>query len=235
MSPGEEPGGPGSVLVIEADEAYRATIDACVELAGCTTEHADGAHVVEALEGRPFDVIVWGTARAGPTVTADDLFELRLHSDASLVLLDHRPDSAQTDLEAGADQWLAKPFDPGRLVGLLHAALRQAQAEAPRPTHREIGGLLLDGSSRRLQVGDREVFLTRQEWDLLTILVEHPNRYLSAREILRLGWHAGYHAADEIRTYVRRLRQKMAELNAPCRLVSEHGRGYRLSLDAGRR
>jgi two-component system KDP operon response regulator KdpE len=219
------------VLVIEADEAYRATIDACATLAGCTTEHADGAHVVQALEERPVDVIVWGAARAGRAVTADDLFDLRLHSDAAVVLLDHRPESAQTDLEAGADQWLAKPFDPGRLVGTLHAALRQAQAAVPRPSRREIGGLLLDGPSRRLQVAGREVFLTRQEWNLLTILAEHPNRFLSAREILRLGWHAGYHAADEIRTYVRRLRQKLAGLNAPCSLVSEHGRGYRLTFE----
>jgi DNA-binding response OmpR family regulator len=217
----------GRALVIEPDEAYRATIDACMELAGCTAEHAEGLEeVVAALVDRLYDVIVWGRPEGGLGTGAEDIMEIRIRTDAPLVMLENRSDSAQRDLEAGADQWLSKPFDPGALVGVVRAAVRRSPARSPLTGRRQIGLLALDGRSRRVQVAEREVILTRQEWELLSILADHADRYLTVHEILHLGWHAGYHASDEVRTYVRRLRQKLGPLDPPCRLVSEHGRGY---------
>jgi DNA-binding response OmpR family regulator len=97
-------------------------------------------------------------------------------------------------------------------------------------TRAEIHGMVLDGGRRKL-ILDRhevsaEVLFTRQEWDLFMILASHPNRFLGAQEILRLGWRAGEHAAEQLRTYVHRLRHKVEPLSLPCRLVSEHGQGY---------
>jgi DNA-binding response OmpR family regulator len=97
-------------------------------------------------------------------------------------------------------------------------------------TRIEIRGMVLEGKTRRLSAGGHEVAFTRQEWDLLSILASHPNRYLGAREILRLGWRAGDHEAEQLRTYVRRLRQKLDPLKLPCRLLSEHGHGYCLAF-----
>jgi DNA-binding response OmpR family regulator len=90
--------------------------------------------------------------------------------------------------------------------------------------------MVFDGGRRTVQFGGSEVFFTRQEWDLLSILISHPERYLAAREILMLGWRAGEHAAEQLRTYVHRLRQKLEPLNLPCQLLSRHGQGYCLTF-----
>jgi DNA-binding response OmpR family regulator len=95
----------------------------------------------------------------------------------------------------------------------------------------EFRGMKLDGGTRRLAFAGAEACLTRQEWDLFSILFSHPDRFVGAQEILRLGWRAGDHAADQLRTYVQRLRHKLEPLNLPCHLMSQHGRGYCLSFE----
>jgi DNA-binding response OmpR family regulator len=147
--------------------------------------------------------------------------------------VDGGPHDAQQNLEAGADQWLPKPFAPGALVGALRAALRgTASSAVPQILRTEIRGMALDGARRKLSYGADEVLFTRQEWELFSILLSHPDRFLSAQEILELGWSAGEHAAEQLRTYVHRLRQKLEPLGLPCRLLSQHGQGYCLLFGA---
>jgi DNA-binding response OmpR family regulator len=90
--------------------------------------------------------------------------------------------------------------------------------------------MTLDGGRRKLAFGGSEVLLTRQEWDLFSILFSHPDRFITAQEILLLGWRAGDHAAEQIRTYVHRLRLKLEPLKLPCQLLSQHGQGYCLAF-----
>jgi two-component system KDP operon response regulator KdpE len=218
-------------LLIESEEAYRVAIEACIRLAGCEAKSVpDPDSALRLLERRRFDVVVWGISPL-PTDRRETISALRRRTDAPLVLVDAGPEMAQLALEAGADQWVPKPFAPGALIGSLRAALRKA----PSPimdvaTSVEIHGMLLDGKGRRLTFAGHEVAFTRQEWALLSILVSHPNRFLSAREILSLGWRAGEHEPDQLRIYVRRLRQKLEPLSLPCRLLSQHGQGYCLEF-----
>lgn len=72
---------------------------------------------------------------------------------------------------------------------------------------------------------------TIREWDPLAVLLSHPNRFTTARETIRLGWHAGTHEVEPLRTYVRRLRQKLEPLNVPLRVTSHHNRGHCLVVD----
>ena len=126
----------------------------------------------------------------------------------------------------------AKPFVPGALVGAIRAALRKSASATVRVASKlEVRGMVLDGGKRALTFEGAEVFFTRQEWDLFMILASHANRFLGAREILRLGWRAGEHAAEQLRTYIHRLRHKIEPLNLPCHLASEHGQGYCLMFD----
>ena len=218
-------------LLIEADEAYRVAIEACIRLAGCGVQAVpDPASAFRVLDGRRFDVVVWGIS-ASLTDRRETIAALRSRTEAALVLVDAGLEMAQLDLEAGADQWVPKPFAPGELVGSLRAAL----GKAPSPimdvaTSVEIQGMLLDGRVRTLTFAGHEAAFTRQEWALLSILVSHPNRFLSAHEILSLGWRAGEHEPDQLRIYVRRLRQKLEPLSLPCSLLSRHGQGYCLEF-----
>src|SRR5438309_2306740 len=109
---------------------------------------------------------------------------------------------------------LPKPYVPGALVGSVKAALRRSTAINLAPLVKvAIRGMLLDGGRRTLTFSGRQVAFTRQEWQLLVILMSHPDRFLSAREILSLGWRAGDHEAEQLQTYVHRLRLKLGPLN----------------------
>jgi two-component system response regulator ResD len=224
--------GSGAVLVVEADEAYRAVIETCVRLAGCRAEATtDLAAALSRLEGASFDVLVWGS---GPEEVrhAETAGLLRATTDAHVILLADQFEIAHSAQEAGADQVLPKPFVPSVLVGALRAALRRSPALMMHLASRvEIKGIIFDAAGRSLQCDDTHVSFTIQEWDLLAIFLSHPNRFMTAREIIRLGWRAGTHEVEQLRTYVRRLRQKVEPLNVPLRLVSHHNRGYCLVVD----
>lgn len=215
-------------LLIEADEAYRVVIAGCVQLAGCRVDHVSNPDAAfPALERQNFDLVVWGVPNGHSDRRCEVISEVRLRSEAALVLVDGSSEMAQLDLETGADQWVPKPFVPGALVGSVRAALRKSASSIMQVASRiEVRGMVLDGKRRILTFDGTEVTFTRQEWDLLSILVCHPNRFLGAREILRLGWRAGEHGSEQLRTYVHRLRQKLEPLELPCHLLSQHGQGY---------
>jgi DNA-binding response OmpR family regulator len=200
-------------------------MEACLKLAGCQVEVApDPSQAFSALERHPFDVVVSGIAC--------DIAEIRLRTQAPIVLVHDEGKLVHESLEAGADRWLPKPFVPSVLIGSVRAAVRSAASSTvPSLPHIEIRGMVLDGMTKMLRVGEDELALTRQEWRLLYILASHPNRFLGAREILRLGWQAGEHGSDQLRTYVHRVREKLAPLQLPCRLISQHGSGYCLMFD----
>jgi DNA-binding response OmpR family regulator len=225
-------GAHGQALLIEWDEPYRAVMAACLQLAGCGVVQTVGvSDALAALELRSFDILVWGVADGDRVRRLELMGELRLRSQAPLIMIDGDSETAQADLEAGADQWLPRPFVPGALVGSIRASLRKAAASATRLVARlEVRGMVLDGGKRRLEFAGSKVSFTRQEWDLLSILISHPERFLSAQEILVLGWRAGEHAAEQLRTYVHRLREKLEPLNLPCQLLSQHGQGYCLTF-----
>jgi two-component system response regulator MtrA len=220
-------------LLIESDEAYRAAIAAVMRVAGCRVEQVTTPdHAFPVLDHRSIDIVVWGVSRSDAARRGEVISEVRQRTEAPLVLVDGSSDMAQLDLETGADQWVPKPFVPGALVGSLRAALRQSASSIMQiATRIEVRGMMLDGRTRTLSVDARSATFTRQEWALLSILMSHPNRFLAAREILRLGWRAGDHGPEQLRTYVRRLRDKLEPLDVPCRLQSRHGHGYCLEFD----
>jgi DNA-binding response OmpR family regulator len=219
-------------LVVEADEAYRAVIETCVRLADSRAEAApDLAAALARLEGASFDVLVWGS---GPDEDrhGEGARLLRAGTDAHVILLADQFEIAQSAHEAGADQVLPKPFVPSALVGALRAALRTSPALMMHLASRvEIKGIVFDAAGRTLRCEGGQVSFTTQEWDLLAVFLSHPNRFMTAREIIRLGWRAGAHEIEQLRTYVRRLRLKLEPLDVPLRLVSHHNRGYCLVID----
>ena len=131
------------------------------------------------------------------------------------------------------DQWLPKPFVPGALVGAVGAALRRTTAAVvPLAADHEIAGMQVSGRERTLSYMGHEESFTRQGWDLLTILIDHPNRFLTVHEVLRFGWRAGAYGPETVRIHIGRLRRKMEPMNLPCMLVTRRGHGYCLKFAA---
>jgi two-component system KDP operon response regulator KdpE len=132
-------------------------------------------------------------------------------------------------LDAGADDYLTKPFGVGELLARIRVALRRSAAPGEEPVFRA-GGLEVDLARRRVHRDGVEVTLTPTEYDLLRLFVRHSGRVLTHRQILREVWGSGYvEQSHLVRVTVSNLRRKIEpEPARPAYLLTEPGVGYRL-------
>jgi two-component system KDP operon response regulator KdpE len=156
---------------------------------------------------------------------------VRSFSDVPVIVVSVR--DRQTDkveaLDAGADDYITKPFAMEELLARLRAALRRTQGPEPLPPVLRYGDVVVDLGRRLVEVGDERVHLTKTEWALLEALATNPGKLLTHQWLLRKVWGPGY--AEEshyLRVYVRALRRKLGdEAAAPQLILTEPGVGYR--------
>jgi two-component system KDP operon response regulator KdpE len=131
-------------------------------------------------------------------------------------------------LDLGADDYVTKPFGMDELLARMRAALRhQLQVHGERPVCRT-GDLSVDLVRRIVKVGDREVKLSRKEYELLRVLVQHAGKVLTHKFLLGELWD-DVTDAQYLRVYVRQLRQKIeTDPERPHYILTETGIGYRL-------
>jgi two-component system KDP operon response regulator KdpE len=135
-------------------------------------------------------------------------------------------------LDAGADDYVTKPFGMDELLARMRAALRhQLQIHGERPIFR-VGDLSVDLVRRIVKVGDKEIKLSPKEYELLRILVQHAGKVLTHRYLLSQLWN-DLTDAQYLRVYVRQLRQKIeTDPERPQYILTETGVGYRLRAPA---
>src|SRR5574341_1962784 len=138
-------------------------------------------------------------------------------------------------LDAGADDYVAKPFAVGELLARMRVALRHATRSAREPSDSifAIGDLRVDLVRRRVLVSDAEVHLTRTEYKLLTTLIRHAGKVLTHRQLLQEVWGPSHvDQAHYLRVYMAQLRHKLeADPARPRLFLTEPGVGYRLAVD----
>ena len=131
-------------------------------------------------------------------------------------------------LDAGADDYVTKPFGMDELLARLRAAVRRA---VPGPAEPVVSTehFSVDLSAKRVTSGGADVRLTPTEWQLLEVLVRHPDRLVSQRQLLAEVWGPGYqNEANYLRVYVANLRRKLEpDPSRPRYLLTETGMGYR--------
>ncbi len=134
-------------------------------------------------------------------------------------------------LDAGADDYVTKPFGMGELLARMRAALRRAASPAAEPVF-TAGQLTVDLAQRLVTVAEREVQLTPTEYDLLRTLVMHAGKVLTHRQLLSQVWGAGYEGeAHLLRVNMSNLRHKLEpDAARPSFIVTEPGVGYRLRV-----
>ncbi|MBP8973547.1 MAG: response regulator transcription factor [Anaerolineae bacterium] len=158
---------------------------------------------------------------------------LRAASDVPILMLTAKEDVQDrvTGLDAGADDYLIKPFDFDELLARIRALFRRA-APSSRPEVLKFADLTLDTGTHRAQRGDRYIDLTAKEYELLELFMRNPRRVLTREMIFDRVW--GYDFGGEsniIEVYVRYLRQKTEEKGEPRIIHTVRGVGYVLRED----
>ena len=221
------------MLVIE-DEPR--TSELLVELLSHLGYHSDSAAtgaegLQKAAEARP-DLVVLDLGL--PDLAGLDVIrQLRSWSDTPILVVSgssqHRRKADA--LDAGADDFLDKPFDAGELRARLRAAERRLPTGRGRaPLVRSFGELVVDQGHRQVFRDDEEVRLTETEWTLLEALTRHPGRLLTHRWLVQHVWGptAGAETQASLRTHLRALRAKIGDdARQPTYLRTESGIGYR--------
>jgi two-component system KDP operon response regulator KdpE len=191
---------------------------------------ADGAAALETAARHPPDVVVLDLGL--PDMDGVAVIEgLRGWSEAPIIVLSAR--SGEQDkvlaLDAGADDYVTKPFGMDELLARLRAALRRRPTAAEAPVV-ETASFTIDLAAKRARDGDGdEVRLTPTEWHLIEVLIRHEGKLVSQRQLLQEVWGPRYETETHyLRVYIAQLRRKLEPEPAhPRHLLTEPGMGYR--------
>jgi two-component system, OmpR family, KDP operon response regulator KdpE len=197
-------------------------------------EAASGEDALQVVPAARPDAIVLDLGL--PQMTGTEVTRcLREWTDIPILILSVREEEAEkiAALDAGADDYLTKPFGPGELLARLRAALRRASKQETNSVFTS-GDLMVDLVQRLVRVGGADVQLTPTEYDLLKALVLHAGKVLTHRQLMREVW-GGAHYEDSmhlLRVNVSNLRRKIeSDATRPRFIVTEPGVGYRLRTE----
>jgi DNA-binding response OmpR family regulator len=226
------PGSALDILVVDDDQPLRDMLSRSFEREGHRiTAVADGHAALAAAADRPFDVVLLDVALgAGPT-GHDVARLLRARRDVvpiiMLTALDSEADAVQ-GLEAGADDYVTKPFGLAELRSRIRAVLRRTQGRVVEGSLR-VGPVALDREERRVTVDNGLVKLTFSEFELLAQLMSRPGHVFNRQELLRSIWgDSAYRDPRAIDVHIRHLREKLEPRpEEPSLILTVPGRGYR--------
>jgi two-component system response regulator MprA len=221
------------ILVVEDEPAIQELVAFTCSSNGYAVQRADSVRAAqEAIRNELPDLVILDWMLPG----LDGLEvcrRLRAAGDVPILMLTAKEDVQDrvTGLDAGADDYLVKPFDFDELLARIRALFRRAQPSS-RPEVFKFADLTLDTGTHRAQRGDRYIDLTAKEYELLELFMRNPRRVLTREMIFDRVW--GYDFGGEsniIEVYVRYLRQKTEEKGEPRLIHTVRGVGYVLRED----
>ncbi len=222
---------PANILVVDDEKPVRRFLRASLQGYGYTVfEATSGQEAMQSVSGHRPDVIILDLGLPdmdGTEVTR----QLREWTSVPIIILSvrDRENDKIAALDAGADDYLTKPFGVGELVARIRVNLRRAIKNGEEPVF-EVGQLKVDLPHRQVTVNGAPVDLTPTEYDLLRMLVHNAGKVLTHRQMLRQVWGAAYETESHLlRVNISNLRHKIeTDPNRPEYILTEPGVGYRL-------
>jgi two-component system KDP operon response regulator KdpE len=223
------------ILIVDDEVQIRRFLRAGFELEGfAAREAADAASALSAAT-QPLDLVILDLAL--PDLDGSQVLErLRAWSAVPVIVLSVRSSEAEKVrlLEAGADDYVVKPFGMAELLARARASLRRHTRGAAGESVVKVERLQIDFATRTVLLDDARLTLTPKEYRLLHVLAQHAGNVVTHQHLLKEVWGQPHmHDTHYLRIFVRKLRQKIeADPNRPRILLTELGVGYRLGLEA---
>lgn len=222
------------VLVVDDERAIRRFLHTALTAQGYTVfEASTGNEAIQSVVAHTPDVIILDLGLPdinGVEVTT----RLREWTQTPIIILSVRDGEQDkiSALDAGADDYLTKPFGIGELMARMRAALRHSQSPQADAVF-QTGALIVDFARRVVSIAGSDIQLTPTEYDLLRVLVNHAGKVLTHHQLLREVRGRGYEADSHLlRVHMSNLRRKVEpDPNRPRYILTEAGVGYRLVLD----
>lgn len=226
----------GRILVVDDDPQIRRTMKATLTARHYeVSDSRNGEDALDKLRSETYDLVLLDMNMPG-TGGIETCRLIRSSSDVAIIMLtvnNTERDKVEA-LDAGADDYVTKPFSMPELLARIRATLRRLPQAPDDSGLRELAleGVEIDLSSRQVTVRDRTARLTAKEFDLLSYFLARPNKTIAHRELLQAVWGPDY--GDELeylRVFVNRLRKKIEpDPSKPRFLVTDAWAGYRFHL-----
>jgi two-component system KDP operon response regulator KdpE len=220
----------GNILIVEDDPSIRKLVRVNLVKRGYTVSEAEDSHQAIALfQEAPVDLVLLDLMLPGLS-GVDVCTWIRARSDVPIIILSARleEDLKVAALDAGADDYVTKPFGAEELLARVRAFLRRSYVAAKTSeTKIEIGDLRIDLAERRVFIADVDLHLTKTEYAILAHLAGHLDSIVTHDELIAEVWGSEYRGSNHyLHTYLGRLRKKLGEYGALIETVP--GMGYDL-------
>ncbi len=222
------------ILIIEDDKKLAQGVVDWLSMEKHTVDHAEsGEDGLQLMEGFSYDLLIldWNL----PGIDGLDVCKSLRSQGSELPILfltaQTKVENIETGLDAGADDYLEKPFQVRELSARIRSLMRRPKGLLTNTI--TAGYLTVELDSHYVQIGEKRISLTPKEFALLEYFIRHPNKFFSAKALLSAVWPSDSESAEEsVRTIMFHLRKKITPSGENCLIKTVQGSGYIYETEA---